>query len=173
MRHTAFAALTVALVAFAGAGGFAHTGATGIVKQRMDSMEVIGKSMKALNGMLRSDETYDIQRVRALARTIGEHGGDKLTALFPGGSMHKPTRALPAIWTDWDRFSALADRLSDSAAALGAAAGNERTPSGSGTTRAGSPQPGIDALSAMSPEAVFAHMAQTCTACHRDFREKK
>lgn len=173
MRQMAFPALVVLFVAFAGPGVLAHSGATGIVKQRMDSMETIGRSMKALNAMLRGEQAYDAVSVRALAREIGQHGGGNMTKLFPHGSMQKPTRALPAIWTEWDRFAALARRLSDSAAALGAAADNGRAPSASGTTRDGNSAPGIDQLSKMSPEAVFAHLSNTCTACHRDFREKK
>lgn len=173
MRQTAFVTITAVLVAFAGAGVLAHSGATGIVKQRMDSMEAIGRSMKALNAMLRGEQAYDAVRVRALAREIGRHGGDNMTKLFPNGSMHDPTRALPAIWTEWDRFAALAGRLADSAAALEVAADNRRAPSASGTTRDGNSAPGIDQLSTMSPEVVFAHLANTCTACHRDFREKK
>ena len=173
MRQTAFVTITAVFVAFAGAGVLAHSGATGIVKQRMDSMEAIGRSMKALNAMLRGEQDYDATRVRALAREIGQHGGDNMTRLFPHGSMHRPTRALPTIWTDWDWFTALARRLSESAATLDAAADNRRAPSASGTTRDDNSAPGIAELSKLSPEAAFARLANTCTACHRDFREKK
>ena len=130
----AMAVVTLVIGAF-GVGALApralaHGGATGIVKERMDLMDAIGEAMKELTALMRGKEPYDAGRVRTLADRIGAHGGEKLTSLFPAGSLMGTTEALPAIWTDWDRFAALADEVSVYADALAAAADNPRNGSG-------------------------------------------
>lgn len=162
------------------AGASAHSGATGIVKQRMDAMTSIGGAMKALRAMMRGKQTYDADRVKAYARTIAGHGAGNLTALFPEGSAKHPSRANPAIWADWDRFSALAQQLAVYAGALASAASNQRPSARGGTAGGGKgaggmmPQaPTPEALAAMAPDAVFMLLAQNCSACHRAFRKKK
>ena len=166
----------------------AHGNATGIVKERMDAMKSMGDAMKAVTAMIRGEAPYDAARVRDLAAQIGSHGGDAMTKLFPENSLDKPTEALPTIWSDWDRFSALAERLSDYATALGAAAENERPPGGmaAGMMEGGGmmsgnammmsgdmPAPTVEHLSGMPPDAAYLHLAQTCSDCHQDFRMKK
>ena len=183
----AAATVSIALVA---AGAVGHSGATGIVAERMEFMESLGDAMKSLTEMMRGEEDFDAERVRSLARTIGDHGGEALTSLFPEGSLDPPTEALPVIWQDWERFSSLADQLSAYAAALEAAAGNERAghgmqgmtgggmvPGGGMTAgrgpsmmSAGSTGPSAEHLAEMLPDAAFRHLTQTCSACHEDFR---
>lgn len=69
---------------------FAHSGATGIVKERMDSMSAMGKTVKGLAAMMRGDVDYDANAVRNGAATIRSHAGNALTRLFPKGSLgHK------------------------------------------------------------------------------------
>lgn len=189
-----FPTLPIAMaLLFATAGVFGHGGATGIVKERMDLMGVIGDAMKTLTAMMRGKEPYDAARVRSNARAIAEHGGKRLRDLFPEGSLDHPSEALPAIWTDWERFSALSEQLSGYARALDSAADNERSPAhgdmvargslmGAGTMEpatlmsagmmaAGDPTP--EQLAGMSPDAAFMHLTQTCAACHEDFRKEK
>jgi cytochrome c556 len=102
----------------------AHDGATGVVKDRMDAMESMGKAMKTVAGMMEAGDDYDADKVRDAARTIAGHGGDALTKLFPEGSTEKPSRALPAIWSEWPRFQDLAAQLVTYAKALEEAADN-------------------------------------------------
>lgn len=174
-------------------GAYAHTGATGVVKERMDLMKSIGDSMKALTDMMRGKQSYDAKRVRELSGRIGEHGGEKMTELFPEGSLEMPSEALPAIWSDWDRFSALAEQLTSYATALQAAAENERMAPGSGgmmnggmgqgrgmmmnngqgMMMGGQSKPSAEHLAEMPPDAAFFHLAQTCSACHQDFRKEQ
>ena len=90
---------------------YAHRGATGIVKKRMDAITALGSAMKALTAMMRGKHAYNAERVKASAKTIAGHGGESLTSLFPEGSLKPPSRANPAIWADWDGFSALATQL--------------------------------------------------------------
>lgn len=75
----------------------AHGGATGIVKERMDLMASVGKSMKTVTEMFQSAKPYNAEQVSAAARLIGTHGGEQTTKLFPEGSINGPSEALPAI----------------------------------------------------------------------------
>ncbi len=163
------------VLVLASATANAHRNATGIVKQRMDAMTSIAGAMKALRAMMRGKQPYDVERVRLHSRTVAAHGGERMTVLFPEGSMQHPTRAKPAIWRDWDRFSAMARELAKYADALAAAASNERLSArGGGGAGAGlTPlRTGSGDLAAMAPDAVFKRLQQTCSDCHRAFREK-
>lgn len=172
-------AALAAMLAGGVAGAFAHGGATGVVKERMESMEALGDAMKELTAMMRGQRPYGAERVRALAGIIESHGGDALTELFPKGSLDHPSEAVPAIWSNLDRFSAIADRLSEYAAALAKAAGNDRPAAGAGGMMQGQGMmgtghgPTAEMLVRMPPDAVFLHLADTCSACHQDFRKKQ
>ena len=87
----------------------AHENATGVVKERMGLMKGLGKSMKALARMMRGGDPYDADKVKVLAKQLGDHGSITLTKLFPEGSLQKPTEARLEIWENWERFSALAE----------------------------------------------------------------
>lgn len=150
-------------------GVFAHRDATGIVKRRMDAMESMGSAMKGLKAMMRGRQPYDVERVRAYARTIAGHAGEQLTVLFPEGSLDHPTRANTAIWVEWDRFSTMARELTVYAEALAASASNERGAGDAATT--GEPTP--RELAAMAPDAVFARLQKNCSSCHRMFRNRR
>ena len=170
-----------AVVLAASAAAFAHSGATGIVKERMDQMGMIAKSMKTIGGMMKGEVAYDASVVQAEATKIASHSGETLTKLFPEGSTKHPSEALPAIWTDWERFEAIAMDLSRYATALSDGAGNERGLAGGGLSSGGlSSSGGLTAngsgdadLASMSPDDLFMKVAGTCSACHQDFRQKK
>lgn len=170
MPVTRLLAVAVVLTLLPSSGVLAHRNATGIVKQRMDAMESMGGAMKTLRAMMRGKQRYDVERVKASAKVIAAHGGEKLTALFPEGSLDSPTRAAPAIWADWARFSDMARQLAVYAGALAAAASNPRS-ADPGATEAGAPT--ADDLAGMAPDAVFKHLQQNCSDCHRAFRKKK
>lgn len=192
--------VAVALAAALSAGAtvvLAHGGASGVVKERMEAMESLGDAMKELTAIMRGQQDYSADSVRTLAGTIESHGGKALTELFPDGSLDHPSEAMPAIWTDWDRFSALAARLSDYAAALAAAADNKRPAGGARAGMMGQGQgmmqgqgmanggmmsggmmgagqgPTPEMLAQMPPDGVFFHLADTCSACHQSFRKKQ
>ena len=137
-------------------GAFAHTGATGVVKQRMDDMKSIAGAMKAIAGMLKGKAPYDAAMVRALSLSISNRGGAKLLALYPANSLDPPSTSTPRIWAEWKRFSAIAQTLSASAKALADGAAGPR-----GASVAG------------SPEQLFQSVAATCKACHGSFRTRK
>ncbi len=152
--HRSTLTLSTCLIGVA-ALAWGHSGAEGVVKQRMDLMVTVGKATKEIGRMLKGELSYDNDRVAFLARAIAKTGGDALTGKFPKNSIMGPSEARPAIWTDWQRFADLSAQLTSRAEALASGAGNARD----GGDRA--------------PAALFAAMAETCTACHKDFRAKK
>jgi len=124
-------ASVVALTATALAGTvWAHSGATGKVKERMEAMKEMGEAMKSVAPMMRGEAQYRADTVRKAARTIADNAGNALTADFPEGSLHGPSEALPAVWQDWDRFEAIAQQLEVTARGLERAADNGIGPMG-------------------------------------------
>lgn len=169
-------ALAAAILTAAVATGFAHSGAKGVVKERMELMKSSAASMKAIGQMMKGEVDYVAETVAAEARKIATHGGDALTKAFPEGSLDHPSEALPAIWRDWSRFEALAADLEFYAAGLAAAAGNERDAAAGGRLGAGltgPARPTADELAAMPPDVVFQKLAGACADCHESFRLKK
>lgn len=128
---------------------FAHEDATGIVGERMSAMKEIAVEMKALAGMLKAPETLDHRRVVKVAETVALHA-EAIPGLFPEGSIQLPSEASDAIWTDWDRFVSLSVDLQTAALELGAAAETGAEPT------------------ELKPD--FNAIAETCKACHTDFR---
>lgn len=130
---------------------WAHSNATGVVKERMDMMEELGDSMKTLKSLVRSQSAYDADQVADLAQGI-EEMSNHIGAKFPEGSNDPPSEALPAIWEDWDRFTGLIEQMNAEAAKLGeiTAEGDQR-----------------------SVLRQFVALGKTCKSCHTDFRKKK
>ncbi|MEO1192861.1 MAG: cytochrome c [Pseudomonadota bacterium] len=154
------------------------------IKERMALMKDMGQAMRTLAPIFKGTVAYDAEAVRSAAETIRARSGKEMTRLFPEGSLSAQSEALPAIWTDWERFAMLADELGFYATGLSAAAGNPRTDSGSqggGTLggqaatlgeQAGEAAPkDPEALGKLSPDVAFSAMAQTCGTCHTSFRK--
>lgn len=175
----------------------AHGGATGIVKHRMDGMAKMGSAVKELQSIMQGKQAFDADVIRKNASTIKDHAGTALTDGFPEGSLSKESEAREEIWTDWDRFAALAQRLESLSAGLALAADND---SQMGKTKGAGMGAGMgsmmgnqammgskgmmgqmmrdDHLSAenlanMPAQGVFTMIVQTCAACHTDFRSEK
>jgi cytochrome c556 len=125
-----------------GVAALAHNGATGIVKERMDSMKSMANAVKAIKNELGANGDAGI--IKKHATGIARHAGGAMTAMFPKGSRHGPGQARPEIWVDWATFQRSADRLKADATALG------QTP----TTDA------------------FKTMLGACASCHKRFRAK-
>jgi len=143
------AVLVMGLVA-TGSLALAHSGATGIVKERMDGMGTLAASMKSLVG-LHKGGAVDAESVGRIARAMKAHSGRALTRRFPEGSMPPVSEASPEIWRDWARFVALSD-------ALFAAADRLETEATS---------PGLDL------GAHIEDLGATCSGCHKVFRIEK
>ncbi|CTQ47626.1 c-type cytochrome [Roseibium aggregatum] len=196
-----FTVLTVAgtLLLTGAVAAYAHGGASGVVKERMDAMGAMGDTMKFLSAMMRGEKEYDAELVRKGAAVIQSHSGEALTKLFPEHSAEDPSEAKHEIWTEWQDFSDLANQLEVFAIGLGEAAGNGLAHSGDGNGMMGqdtimggnsmmsqggmmgsTPMMGDaghmadPALIAQMPaDGVFNMVAQTCSACHSKFRVEK
>ncbi|MEO1747292.1 MAG: cytochrome c [Pseudomonadota bacterium] len=140
----------VAMFVTAGSIALAHSGATGIVKERMDGMGSLAASMKSLVGMHKTG-AIDADSVRQIARTIKAHSGSALNARFPDGSLPKVSEASPKIWEDWDRFSEISGELFAVASRL--------------ETEATTPD--------LNLGGYVEELGATCSSCHKDFRIKK
>lgn len=181
-----------ALTSLIGASALAHSGATGVVKDRMMGMGVMGKAVKVIAAMMQGEVTYDADQVRTAAENIGSHAGSALTKLFPEGTNKKPSEAKAAIWANWDRFEVLAEDLQlyskglalasvngvmagdDAPAAdmMGGSSmmGSDATMGGDDMMGAPTAKFGLEELAEMPADAVFTLMSQTCAACHTQFR---
>ena len=188
--------ISAALLAATGLAALAHSGATGVMKVRMDAMGEMGDEMKRLAPMMRGQTEYDPDVVRSAADTMIGHAGKQMTELFPEGSNEKPSEALDAIWEEWEEFAALAEALRTSAEGMKLAADNGlagpgEMPGGgmmgTGQGMMGGNQPMMGAgqgmmgtaptqmmttemLAEMPVNAGFVAVTQTCSACHQKFR---
>lgn len=144
--------LATAMVAITGTTALAHTGATGIVKQRMESMKIISDSLKQIGAIMKGEATFNVKTVQASATTIATHA-NSIPKLFPEGTTGHPSEALPAIWTDWERFTAIATKLGEDAHAMSSAASSATD------------------ITGIRDELVA--VGRSCKACHQDFRMPK
>jgi cytochrome c556 len=167
---------------------FAHGGATGVVKERMDSMEDLKDAMKRLKPIMRGQKDYDVDSVKQSALVIRDNAGEHMTKLFPEGSLKKPSEATPEIWTEWEEFKRLANNLERLGQALDNAANNDQS-LGSQNVEEGSGKIGNQAsvrgnmhsldkmsdehLATMPATGLFRMIGQNCKECHKNFRVEK
>ncbi len=92
---------------------YAHSGATGIVKQRMDAMSDMGDHAKKLADMFKGKIAFDADSVRVAAESFVEHGRQMID-WFPDTKDsrfgHK-SQSEQAIWEQWDDFVEEADEF--------------------------------------------------------------
>jgi cytochrome c556 len=145
----AFLGLFVLSLSVNSASVSAHSGAKGIIKERMDLMKDIGKAMKTLSAMARGKVVLDSAKVKAAAGSIAQHG-QKIPALFPKGSNKGVTEAGPRIWKDPEDFRKSADEM--------VAVAREITGQSKNTA---------------ALKAAYRKLGKTCSACHKLYRVKK
>lgn len=158
---------SVALIAIMMSEARPHGKATGIVRERMDQMVTLKDAMKTLKSELSQGESYDAETVVAAADEIERHSGNALTEKFPDGSTQH-SEALPTVWSEFERFSELAEKMGLQARTLSASV-EAKVPNvtarnwwfGSEETEKASLPAPIDALTSI---------ADTCRACHNDYR---
>jgi len=134
---------------------YAHEGATGVVKQRMDSMSEMGDAVKVIADMIKGKAEYNIEEIRASTQILSNHAA-KVTDYFPDteeSRNSKVSEALPAIWESWDRFEKLSNDLEAMVSDL-----EEQT-----TAK----------LDKRALRIAFAKATKACSACHDDFRKPK
>ena len=98
-RYIMSIALTIATLGGLGSA-LAHSGATGIVKERMDMFKRSQKNLKAIKSHIRGEDYGSIAK---LADEIREWAIKK-PEYFPEGSNIKPSEASPKIWEDFSGF---------------------------------------------------------------------
>lgn len=113
-----------AAIAGLSAAAFAHSGATGVVKDRMEAMKSMGEAIKRIKPMMSGEAKYDAAAVKKAAETIAAEAGAAMTDKFPEGSTDAPSEVLPRAWEEWDHFTALAAQLEMAADGLALASGN-------------------------------------------------
>ena len=130
----------------------AHSGAKGIVKERMELMKGMGDAMKVLGPMFKGEAPFDAAVVAEKAAHLAEHAR-KIPEMTPEGSMEHPSEALPIIWEDWDGYVDSAGKLAEEGAKLHEIASN-----------------GADQA---ETRAQFLEVSKTCGGCHDTFRKPK
>jgi cytochrome c556 len=123
----------------------AHSGATGIVKERMDLFKRNKDNLKAIKAHI-SDG--DVDAIIPLADEIRDWAA-RMPDYFPAGSDQKPSEAAPAIWSNFDGFKQAAQDNQHAAEMLVAAA------------KSGD----MDAVM-----RGFKAVAATCKSCHNAFK---
>ena len=129
-----------------------HGGATGIVKERMDSMKEMGDAMKVMGDMVKGKRDFERSAFQQGAKTVTKHSPD-IAKLFPEGSGGGVSEALPKLWLEWDQFKSLADKTTQEAHKLGELSDN-----------------GADRR-ALTKQ--FVTLGKSCKSCHTDYRKKK
>lgn len=99
------------LTIFTIAAAIPHSGATGVIKQRMDGMVMLGNQLKLLNPMFSGITELNLGAAKAASEIITQHGGAAMSDLFPTDSISGPSEAIPAIWERWNEFEKLAADL--------------------------------------------------------------
>ncbi len=125
-----------------------HDHATGVVKERMELMEAMGKRMKAINSRIKNKQP--LAPIKDDARAIAA-SAPHITHLFPPGSTKHPTEAKTTIWQNFADFERKAKALEVESAKLGEIDAND---AGAVTTQARA-------------------VSQTCSGCHETYRVKK
>ena len=124
----------------------AHSGATGIVKDRMDRFKASQDALKAIAAVLKSG---DFAAIEAPAQSIAQWG-DEMVGYFPEGSNPSPSEARDEIWQEMKQFSAMA--------AANAAAARRL----------------LDLAKTDDPKAIKSglnDLVGSCKACHQKFRQ--
>ena len=115
----AFGTGLVAMAILIAAPGFlepvqAHKGASGVVKQRMDTMKEMKGQLKQISEMLEGKKAYSDKKIRKSLDYIRSNAGISMSKMFPRGTAHKPSEADPMIWKNWEEFKKLAVILNHS-----------------------------------------------------------
>ena len=143
-RYIMSIAFTIATLGGFGAA-LAHSGATGIVKERMDMFKRSQKNLKAIKSHIRGE---DYSSIAQLADEIREWAV-KMPEYFPEGSNIKPSEASPKIWEDFSGFKRAAMKNETATKKL------------------------ISAAEAEDQTAVveaFKAVASSCKSCHQSYK---
>lgn len=129
----------------------AHGEAEGIIKERMEVMTYVGREMKCISRMMRSNTPLDSAKIAEAAGNIGNHA-KRMNVLFPKGSNGGVSRASKKIWENWDIFLSSATKMVNVANQL------------EQTAKKGDES---------DIRTSFGSLGKTCGTCHNQFRTEK
>ena len=158
-NHIQTAALLLSAFALGGQA-LAHSGAMGIVKERMDSMATLGDHAKAVGDMLKGKTAFEVSVVEEAAEVFVSHG-ERMPLLFPDTVASREgakTEALPAIWDNWEDFTALASKFTQDSQTLVAVINGLSTEAQSTGEQS------------RAVRAAFFRASKNCSGCHERFR---
>ncbi len=150
-------AISTALLAGTGAvfaESHAAMSAEDAAAARVTHMKLLGQNMGVLGGMAQGKINYDAAAAQAAADALVENAMIADMANFPEGSDSDSiatSRALPAIWTNFDDFTAKAEAFSVAATGMRAAAGQS-----------------LEAL-----QGAMGALGGSCGGCHETYRKPK
>ena len=124
---------------------FAHEGATGVVKERMDKFKMSKTMMKQINVGLRENDFENIEKSAQKLLSWSK----EMSKYFPEGSDVSPSEASTNIWLDPNGFSKAIKNFEEASLEL------------------------VNQAQADNPEAsiqAFRNLANTCKGCHQKFR---
>lgn len=144
MSKPLFIALSAVLAASV---AIAHTGVKNeAVKARMHGMDQISAATKVIGLMARGQSNFDADKLATQAAML-EAEATRIPTLFEAQEDDPKSEALPAIWENWDDFTLKSQEMGAAAATLATITSS-------------------DDLS-----AAFRALGQTCSACHKAYRE--
>ncbi len=94
---------------------FAHKGATGIVKERMDNFKASQIALKQVSAASKRNNFFEA--IAPLANKI-KNWAEIMPTEFPSGSDGPPSEAAPAIWTDFEGLKSAAKENFEAASFL-------------------------------------------------------
>lgn len=123
----------------------------GPIRDRHELMEEMGDQAEDINEAfdVGGGEGFDTEMIQRSAGVIAMQA-HKIPDLFPKGSTDPKSRALPAIWDNWDQFVQMSKDLEQAAQSLSLAAASED-----------------DENDREKADKVFA----ACKSCHDKFRK--
>ena len=131
----------------------AHKGAMGIVKERMDGMTTMKKSMAVIGGMVTGKTALDRDLAIEASQKIALHAAE-IKKLFPDTkeSRHKATQSTKRVWSHKAEFDALADALVSKTETL---------------------KKSLSMANLDQVKVNFLQVGKSCSACHEGFRKPK
>jgi cytochrome c556 len=119
MRATCIiVAATAALLTGNPAGSLlAHDGATGIVAERMATMQNMELQLRTIQAMLSGWAPFDLAKLREYVAVLHDNC-HRSGSLFPPGSSDRASHAKPAVWDDPEAFQEEFRKLHEASEAL-------------------------------------------------------
>jgi cytochrome c556 len=151
--RTAWSAVMAGVVSLTFVAGGVHAGSEpeDIIKYRRNVMKANGAHMAAAGAILQGKVGEYRKHLGEHVRAIQEINRD-VAALFPKGSDFGETEALDGVWQKRAEFEKRAKDANQKAAALGKA---------------------LAAGDSKAQLAAFKELADSCKACHKDFRKEE